>query len=114
MNEEAYSTFTHDQLILRDVLAADRTVLANERTLLSYVRTALTLIVVGLTVVKIFEATFVYAAFGWVFLVTGCATLVYGLFRFRRNLAVIRKAKTAFAPDTPPILPGKPVEQDVP
>lgn len=37
MEEEPYSRFDQEELIIRDYLAADRTVLANERTFLAYV-----------------------------------------------------------------------------
>lgn len=46
---------TKKELILRDVLAMERTVLANERTLLAYVRTAVGLFASGIGVVELVE-----------------------------------------------------------
>jgi len=46
---------TGETLILRDVLAIDRTRLANERTLLAWLRTGLMLLVSGVTLIKLFE-----------------------------------------------------------
>ena len=42
-----YSRFRREEMILRDLLARERTVLANERTLLAYVRTAIGLMAAG-------------------------------------------------------------------
>ena len=36
-----YSRFRREEMILRDLLARERTVLSNERTLLAYIRTAI-------------------------------------------------------------------------
>ncbi len=47
MNNDPYTRFKREELILRDYLAADRTVLANERTLMSYIRTSVALAAAG-------------------------------------------------------------------
>ncbi len=47
MNQDPYSRFKKEELILRDYLAADRTILANERNLLSYIRTSVALAAAG-------------------------------------------------------------------
>ena len=49
--DHPYAAHSH-QLILRDVLAIDRTRLANERTLLAWLRTALMLLISGVTLIK--------------------------------------------------------------
>ncbi|WP_421889206.1 DUF202 domain-containing protein [Marinoscillum sp.] len=41
------------EMILRDLLALDRTKLANQRTLLAFVRTSLYLVVSGIAVIKV-------------------------------------------------------------
>jgi len=46
-DKNPYDRFRRDELILRDVLAIDRTILSNERTVLAYLRSALTLFIVG-------------------------------------------------------------------
>jgi len=47
MNDDPYTRFKKEELILRDYLAADRTVLANERTLMAYIRTSVALAAAG-------------------------------------------------------------------
>lgn len=47
MNQNPYTRFKKEELILRDYLAVDRTALANERTLLSYIRTSVALAAAG-------------------------------------------------------------------
>jgi putative membrane protein len=78
-----YSRFEQADLILRDVLAADRTVLANERTFLAYMRTALTLFVSGVTLVKFIDNTYL-EILGWLFIPVGIFTFFYGLRRYRK------------------------------
>lgn len=43
----------HEEIILRDLLALERTRLANERTLFSYIRTSLYLLTVGMGIFEI-------------------------------------------------------------
>lgn len=78
-----YSRFDREKLILRDVLAADRTVLANERTFLAYMRTALTLFVSGITFIKFLGSVWL-EILGWLFIPLGIFTFVYGLRRYRQ------------------------------
>jgi inner membrane protein YidH len=72
-----------DKLILRDVLAADRTQLANERTLLSYLRTALTLFIAGVSFIRFFDSLIVEIV-GWLFIPLGAWISWIGTVRFRR------------------------------
>ena len=53
--EKNYYAEYKDELILRDILAKDRTILANERTLLSYIRCFLNFIITGISILKLFN-----------------------------------------------------------
>jgi putative membrane protein len=77
-----HEPLTHDELILRDHLAIDRTRLANERTLLAYLRTSLMLLVAGATAVKLIDVNRSILITGWVFLLLGAITGVVGIWRF--------------------------------
>ncbi len=83
MPEEAYKKFEKNELIVRDLLALDRTVLANERTLLAYFRTALALILSGATGIHLFSDTTMRLS-GWALITLGIVILLFGLNRFRR------------------------------
>ncbi|MGC1952034.1 MAG: DUF202 domain-containing protein [Gammaproteobacteria bacterium] len=78
-----------DQLILRDVLAIDRTRLANERTLLAWLRTALMLFVTGVTLIKLFEGVLAMEILGMVLLPAGLLAAGYGLRRYLHTRALI-------------------------
>ena len=85
-----YERFKNDELILRDLLARDRTVLANERTLLSYVRTAFGFAAGGVTLTQLPEPTtwmFVVAA---VLLVAAGLIMAVGFWRFRKVRSHLR------------------------
>ncbi len=56
MNNDPYTRFKREELILRDYLAADRTVLANERTLMSYIRTSVALAAAGGSLIHFLES----------------------------------------------------------
>lgn len=70
------------KLILRDVLAAERTQLANERTLLSYLRTALTLFIAGVSFIRFFDSLII-ELIGWLFVPLGVWVSWIGAARFR-------------------------------
>jgi len=53
--EKNYYAEYKEDLILRYVLATDRTILANERTLLSYIRAFLNFIIAGISALKTFS-----------------------------------------------------------
>jgi putative membrane protein len=78
---EQYYKRYRDKLILRDVLAADRTQMANERTLLSYYRTALTLFIAGVSFIKFFDSIIIVAV-GWIFTPLGFLVAGIGTSRF--------------------------------
>lgn len=69
-----------EEFLLRDNLATDRTILAVDRTLLAYARTALTLFVAGVSFIKFFN-TVLLQAFGWLFIIFGIVTIIFGLQR---------------------------------
>ena len=88
-----YTSFLRRELILRDLLAIDRTVLANERTLLSYLRTALALVAAGVSIIK-FLPTAGMNVFAWILVASGIAFFVVGLwkyFRMHHMIAAVRK-----------------------
>jgi putative membrane protein len=78
-----------DTLILRDVLAIDRTRLANERTLLAWLRTGLMLLVSGVTLIKLFEGQPLAEVTGYVLMPLGAVAAVFGLYRYLRVKARI-------------------------
>ena len=82
-------SYPAEQLILRDMLAIDRTRLANERTLLAWVRTALMLIVSGITIIKLFEGLWLMELLGSVLIPVGFATAAIGIWRYFRIRAAI-------------------------
>ena len=76
-----YSNFSSADLILRDVLAIERTALANERTLLSYLRTGMALLIAGVT------GSHYFSEERWVVLsiigaAAGVAIVILGIIRF--------------------------------
>lgn len=81
-NEKIYNRDTSD-LILRDLLALDRTILANERTLLAWIRTSLSVIVAGVGFIKFFEMKII-AAIGYVLIPLGVIIFIVGVYRFIR------------------------------
>jgi putative membrane protein len=85
-----YSRFEGGQLILRDVLAADRTVLANERTFLAYMRTVLTLFVSGVTFIKFLGSVWL-AVVGWLFILLAVFTFIYGTHRYHYMLKRLKQ-----------------------
>lgn len=94
MSEDSYLPFEkdHEQMILRDYLAVDRTMMANETSFMSYVRTALTLIAAGATLIKFFtEPTM--QALGWGFVIIGGWLAFNGYARFRRTDEILHKVK---------------------
>jgi len=75
-------TNKEEALILRDVLAIDRTRLANERTLLAWLRTGLMLLVSGVTLIKLFEGQTLLEITGYVLIPFGLVASVLGVYRF--------------------------------
>ncbi len=94
MSEDQYLPFEkdHEQMILRDYLAVDRTMMANETSFMSYVRTALTLIAAGATLIKFFNEPTMHVL-GWGFVAIGGWLAFSGYARFRRTDAILHKVK---------------------
>ncbi len=85
MNTGPYSKFKTEKLILRDLLAIDRTVLANERTFLAYVRTALTLLISGVGVIGLFQDNLTFMIIGVAFIFVSVIVFFFGLFKFLKK-----------------------------
>jgi putative membrane protein len=82
-----------EKLILRDLLAIDRTILANERTVLAYFRTMLALLAAGASLIHFFDAWWALPG-GLTLLVLGPVLFGIGLWRYRRvnrDLALVRQ-----------------------
>jgi putative membrane protein len=84
MTDNAYQRFTEgnkEEMILRDLLAVDRTIMANESAFLSYIRTALTIVVAGVSVIHFFDNT-VMTIVGWVLVAFAALLFVHGATRY--------------------------------
>lgn len=94
MSEEPYIAYEndHEQMILRDYLAVDRTMMANETSFMSYVRTSLTMIAAGVTLIKLFEDSSMHIL-GWSFIVVGAWLVMHGYRRFRQIDVILHKVK---------------------
>ncbi|HDH12282.1 MAG TPA: DUF202 domain-containing protein [Nitrospirae bacterium] len=88
MKDNLNSRNTHDNPVLRDHLAAQRTMLANERTYLAYIRTSLTLFVAGVSFIKFF-GNMVYAIIGWLLIPLGILVLIKGIISYVKMKQVI-------------------------
>jgi len=97
-NKNPYERFEHDELILRDQLAIDRSILANERTLLAYCRTSLAIALTGAGFIKFFAAL-PLDLLGFVLILSGVVIVTVGFRRFR---IMDRKLKTIGQDDTEP------------
>lgn len=84
--------FKKESLILRDLLATDRTFLANERTLLAYIRTSLSLIVAGSSFIK-FSDDLLIEIVGYILVPFGAFIGIIGLIRFLRTNKDLKKIK---------------------
>ena len=89
--EKYYSEFT-GRMLLRDLLATDRTQLANERTLLAYLRTALTLFIAGASFIQFFSNLLI-EVIGWAFLPVSIFFGILGFQRFYKMKALLDKLK---------------------
>ncbi|WP_231148432.1 DUF202 domain-containing protein [Clostridium botulinum] len=90
--EKKVFNFKKDELILRDLLATDRTILANERTFLSYLRTFLSLLIAGCTLIKIPKSMLLHVT-GYILIIIGTVIGIHGIKTFikiDRNLKNIK------------------------
>ncbi len=88
-----YEKYRKKDLILRDLLATDRTILANERTFLAYARTALTLFVAGVSFIHFYPSKALFLI-GWSFVPAAVVVVWIGFRRFvrmRRELTPLLK-----------------------
>jgi putative membrane protein len=94
MSEDTYLPYEkdHEQMILRDYLAVDRTMMANETSFMSYVRTSLTMIAAGATMIKFFSEP-TMQALGWAFIVIGGWIAIHGYQRFRQVDEILHRVK---------------------
>lgn len=95
MSEDPYLPYEkdHEQMILRDYLAVDRTMMTNETSFMSYVRTALTLIAAGATLIKFFGSDLEMQILGVAFMIIGGLLALYGYNRFRKVDTILLKVK---------------------
>ena len=80
----SYRDFNDDELILRDLLALDRTRLANERTFLAYVRTSIMVGVSGVSLIKLFPDSRFAQISGWTLLPIAALLMLFAAGRFLR------------------------------
>ncbi len=94
MSEDSYLPYEkdHEQMILRDYLAVDRTIMTNETSFMSYVRTALTLIATGAAMIKFFSEP-TLQALGWAFIVVGGWLAIHGYQRYRQVDEILHRVK---------------------
>src|SRR6476469_1355453 len=94
MSEDSYLPYEkeHEQMILRDYLAVDRTMMTNETSFLSYIRTSLALIAAGATMIKVFTDPSAQAI-GWAFIAVGGWLTIHGYNRYRKTDEILHKVK---------------------
>jgi len=90
MKHDLYSKFKHDELIIRDLLALDRTILANKRTLLSYFRTSLTLFISGFSAWHFIQTPYVQLM-GIIFVLLSLVCLTWGLIDYFKYKNIYRR-----------------------
>lgn len=80
-----YERVKPSELLLRDVLAKDRTVLANERTLLAYLRTGLMLVISGVSLHQLIRPALpAYLTIAVALGAAGIGIAVVGVWRYLR------------------------------
>lgn len=93
----------HEDLILRDYLALQRTKLANERTLFTYIRTSLYLLTVGVGILEIKSIEHL-RALAFIGFFSSALLLLIGLLKYNQ----LRKQLNSYMPaKTPPDSTGK-------
>jgi len=94
MSEDSYLPYEkeHEQMILRDYLAVDRTMMTNETSFLSYIRTSLAMIAAGATMIKVFTDPSAQAI-GWAFIAAGGWLTIHGYNRYRKTDEILHKVK---------------------
>ena len=90
-----YSQYVQEELILRDLLARDRTILANERTLMGYTRTALMFLVAGVTFFKLYPDSASARVIFWIFLPLAGVIQGIGIVSFVRMRRILMRIGAA-------------------
>ncbi len=83
----------HEQMILRDYLAVDRTIMTNETSFMSYIRTSLTLIAAGATIIKFFGTGLGMMVLGGAFILIGGWLALHGYMRFKQTEEILHRVK---------------------
>ena len=81
MAHMVYERIESENLILRDLLAIDRTVLSNQRSFLACIRTSLSVFVAGVSFIKFIGYTWT-TVIGWAFMPLSAALLLIGVSRY--------------------------------
>jgi putative membrane protein len=89
---DPYARFAAEELIIRDLLAVDRTEMANERTLLSWIRTALALGLAGASCVH-FIGGIGATIGGGVLIALALCCLAFGFQRYARVKRMIARIR---------------------
>lgn len=79
-------------MILRDVLAVDRTRLANQRTVLSFFRTGLSLVVTALAIFEFKQGDIWYMRAAWAMIGLGIAVMIAGFISYFATKRSIKKS----------------------
>ena len=77
-----YDELPKDALLLRDLLARDRTVLANERTLLAYIRTAIGMAAGGFALIKLSPGDLLVRWIGLIAIIAAVPLILIGVLRY--------------------------------
>lgn len=88
-----YTKFDPNEMIMRDLLAYDRTILANERTLLAYIRTTIAFLASGVTIVKIFPNDSTAQISGFAICAVAMLTGLLGIISFVKMSKRLKLAK---------------------
>lgn len=85
-------------LILRDILAVERTALSNERTFYSAVRTGLTFFIAGITIIKFVGEVSLLQMSGWFFILAAFIIMIVAFLRLFLSVRKIQKG-LGYLPD---------------
>jgi putative membrane protein len=81
-----------NEIILRDILAIDRTRLANQRTLLSYIRTGLYFIATAVGIAFLRKNDVLFGWKEWALTFIGTLSIVFGVINYFMMRRKIRRA----------------------
>jgi putative membrane protein len=75
--------FKKEDVILRDMLAMDRTILANERTVLAWLRTSMSMILGGISFIEFLDVLALFYV-GWALIYSGLFVFVFGVGKYMK------------------------------